>query len=103
MERLILQQLTEWKNREGRKPLIINGARQVGKTWALREFAKREYAKEAYVICRKNELAEQIFKKDFDVERILMGLKALTGTDITPGDTLIILERYKKYQKPSNP
>lgn len=68
MERLILQQLTEWKNREGRKPLIINGARQVGKTWALREFAKREYAKEAYVICRKNELAEQIFKKDFDVE-----------------------------------
>ena len=46
MERLILQQLTEWKNREGRKPLIINGARQVGKTWALREFAKREYAKE---------------------------------------------------------
>ena len=96
MERLILQQLTEWKNREGRKPLIINGARQVGKTWALREFAKREYAKEAYVICRKNELAEQIFKKDFDVERILMGLKALTGTDITPGDTLIILDEVQE-------
>lgn len=96
MERFVLQQLIEWKNKEGRKPLIINGARQVGKTWALREFAKREYAKEAYVLCRKNELAEQIFKKDFDVDRILMSLKALTGVDITPGDTLIILDEVQE-------
>lgn len=58
MERLVLQQLKEWKERKDRKPLIVNGARQVGKTWALREFAKREYAKEAYIICRKNELVE---------------------------------------------
>lgn len=43
MERLVLQQLKEWKERKERKPLIVNGARQVGKTWALREFAKREY------------------------------------------------------------
>lgn len=43
MERLVLQQLKEWKERKDRKPLIVNGARQVGKTWALREFAKREY------------------------------------------------------------
>lgn len=96
MERFVSQQLIEWKNKEGRKPLIINGARQVGKTWALREFAKREYAKEAYVLCRKNELAEQIFKKDFDVDRILMSLKALTGVDITPGDTLIILDEVQE-------
>lgn len=96
MERSSLQQLIEWKRRTDRKPLIINGARQVGKTWILREFAKREYAKEAYVICRKNELAEQIFKTDFDVERIILSLKALTGVDITPNDTLIILDEVQE-------
>lgn len=96
MERLILQQFTEWKERTDRKPLIVNGARQVGKTWALREFAKREYKKEAYVLCRKNSLAEEVFKKDFDVERILLSLSALTHVDITPGDTLIILDEVQE-------
>ncbi len=96
MERLVLRQLKEWKDSKDRKPLIVNGARQVGKTWALREFAKREYQKEAYLLCRKNELAEQIFKKDFDVERILLSLSALTHVDITPGDTLIILDEVQE-------
>ncbi len=96
MERLVFQQLKQWKERTDRKPLIVNGARQVGKTWALREFAKREYAKEAYVLCRKNELTEQIFKKDFNVSRILMSLSALTHVDITPGDTLIILDEVQE-------
>lgn len=92
MERAVLQQLISWKNSDDRKPLILNGARQVGKTWVLREFAKREYKKEAYVICRKNEYARSIFTKDFDVERILRGLRAITSVDITPDDTLIILD-----------
>ncbi|MGM9779802.1 MAG: ATP-binding protein [Prevotella sp.] len=92
MERAVLQQLISWKNSDDRKPLILNGARQVGKTWVLREFAKREYKKEAYVICRKNEYAKSIFTKDFDVERILRGLRAITSVDITPDDTLIILD-----------
>ena len=92
MERLILQQLIEWKNSKDRKPLILNGARQVGKTWLLREFAKREYKQEAYIVCRKNELARQLFSQDFDVDRILRGLRALTSVDITPHDTLIILD-----------
>ena len=92
MERFVLQQLTEWKNSNNRKPLILNGARQVGKTWLLREFAKREYKQEAYVVCRRNELARQLFSQDFDVERILRGLRALTSVDITPHDTLIILD-----------
>ena len=96
MERLVLQQLIEWKNRRNRKPLILNGARQVGKTWILREFARREYKKEAYLLCRKNDLAEQIFKQDFDVDRILRSLRALTGVDITPGDTLIILDEVQE-------
>ena len=92
MKRIGLQQLSEWKNKRDRKPLILNGARQVGKTWLLREFARREYKKEAYVVCRKNELAKQIFTQDFDVNRILRALRALTGVDITPNDTLIILD-----------
>lgn len=92
MERFVLQQLIVWKNSNNRKPLILNGARQVGKTWLLREFAKREYKQEAYVVCRRNELARQLFSQDFDVERILRGLRALTSVDITPHDTLIILD-----------
>ena len=96
MERHVLQQLKEWKERKDRKPLIVNGARQVGKTWALREFAKREYAKEAYIICRKNELVEQVFKQDFNVERILLSLSAIIHVDITPGDTLIILDEVQE-------
>ena len=71
---------------------MIPGARQVGKTWLLREFAKREYRKEAYIVCRKNELARQLFSQDFNIDRILRGLRALSGVDITPHDTLIILD-----------
>ena len=96
MERFVLQRLKEWKERKDRKPLIVNGARQVGKTWALREFAKREYAKEAYIICRKNELVEQVFQQDFNVERILLSLSAIIHVDITPGDTLIILDEVQE-------
>lgn len=92
MERSVFKQLKSWKNNPKRKPLILNGVRQVGKTWLLREFAHREYAKEAYIYCRKNEAARRIFTQDFDTERILMSLRALSGIDITPGDTLIILD-----------
>lgn len=92
MERFVLKELISWKNQKDRKPLILNGARQVGKTWLLHEFAKREYKNEAYVVCRKNEMARQLFAQDFNVERILRGLRAITGIDITPGDTLIILD-----------
>lgn len=92
MERTVLKELIEWKERADRKPLILNGARQVGKTWLLHEFARFEYKKEAYVVCRKNNLARQLFTQDFDVERILRGLRAMTSVDITPGDTLVILD-----------
>ena len=92
MKRFALQKLIDWKNDAHRKPLILNGARQVGKTWLLREFARTEYKKEAYVICRKNDLARQLFRQDFNIDRILRGLRALTSTDITPGDTIILDE-----------
>ncbi|MGN0206649.1 MAG: ATP-binding protein [Muribaculaceae bacterium] len=96
MERTVLQQLSEWKHRSDRKPLILNGARQVGKTWAIREFARREYAKEAYIICRKNDLLEEVFKKDFNIDRIIRSLRAISGVDISPADTLIILDEVQE-------
>lgn len=92
MERSVYQQLTEWKISSSRKPLVLNGARQVGKTWLLKEFAHREYAKMAYVMCRKNPLVKEIFTADYNIDRILRALRALTGVDITPGDTLLILD-----------
>ena len=94
-----MQQLIEWKNREDRKPLILNGARQVGKTWLLHEFAKLEYKKEAYVVCRKNNLARQLFSQDFNVDRILRGLRAMTSVDITRVIRLLSLMRYKISRK----
>lgn len=96
MERFVLKNLADWKNSTDRKPLILNGARQVGKTWVLREFARREYRKEAYVVCRKNGALAQVFSGDFDTARILRSLRALTGVDITPGDTLIILDEVQE-------
>lgn len=63
MERIDIQKLINWKNSPDRKPLVLNGARQVGKTWLLREFARREYAKEAYIVCRKNDLVRQTFEQ----------------------------------------
>lgn len=92
MDRFVYQQLIDWKGSKDRKPLVLNGARQVGKTWLLKEFAQREYAKMAYVVCRKNPVVKEIFSVDFNVERILRALRALSGVDITPGDTLIILD-----------
>lgn len=96
MERFAIQQLIDWKNKTHKKPLILNGARQVGKTWLLREFARREYKKEAYVVCRKNSMAQQIFTQNFDIDRILRALRALTAIDITPCDTLIILDEVQE-------
>ena len=92
MERAVYQSLVDWKNKRNRKPLVLNGARQVGKTWLLHEFSRREYQQEAYVNCRKNDLAKQIFTQDFKIDRILRALRALTGVDITPENTLIILD-----------
>lgn len=60
MERFVYKQLIDWKCARGRKPLVLNGARQVGKTWLLKEFAQREYAKMAYVMCRKNLVVKEM-------------------------------------------
>ena len=92
MERIVYQDIIKWSKNKERKPLILNGARQVGKTWLLKELAKKEYAKTAYFVCRKNPLLKEVFTQDFNIDRILRSLRALSNVDITPEDTLIILD-----------
>ncbi|HAH62761.1 MAG TPA: ATPase, partial [Treponema sp.] len=69
MERTAYTQLYAWKQNADRKPLILNGARQVGKTWLLRTFGKQEYENTAYINCDGNKQAEELFNGDYDTER----------------------------------
>ena len=92
MQRFAIQHLLQWKNDPDRKPLLLLGARQVGKTWLMKEFGQRHFAKCAYVYLDRNRPMSEIFEQDFDVRRIILALQIQTGIQITPGDTLIILD-----------
>ena len=92
MERIVYKQLLKWKNSNNRKPLIINGARQVGKTWLLKEFGTKEYKNIAYVSLDKNSDAADVFERDFDIDRIIRQLSAIIGIDIMPETTLLVLD-----------
>lgn len=92
MKRELYKELINWKLQEERKPLILNGARQVGKTWLLTEFGKREYKKTVFFSLDRNNDARTIFEQGGEVKKMLQRLSALANTDITPGDTLLILD-----------
>lgn len=92
MKRELYNDLIIWKKRPDRKPLILNGARQVGKTWLLTEFGKNEYKKTVLFSLDRNADARFVFEQGGDVKRLLQRLSALATTDITPGDTLLILD-----------
>lgn len=95
MERTVYQQLYAWKNKDNRKPLILNGARQVGKTWLLKEFGKHEYDNVAYINCDETVEMKQAFA-DFDTERLVRVFSVLSGTEIKPEKTLIILDEIQE-------
>ena len=99
MERSIIEQLKEWKNSPLRKPLILAGARQVGKTYILKEFGKREYKHVAYVNCDNDPDVAGLFAEDYDMKRVLLVIGALTGQPIIPGETLIILDEIQELPK----
>ena len=99
MRRFAMQKLIEWKEKNNRKPLIIMGARQVGKTWLMREFGRSCYKKTAYVSFYNNNRMKNVFETDFDIDRIIMSLNIETGISITPGDTLIILDEIQDAPK----
>lgn len=98
MERQIISQLLAWKQSANRKPLILKGARQVGKTYILREFGRRYYKNVAYINCDHNALARDLFKQDFNISRILLGIEAITYEHIEPGKTLIILDEIQELE-----
>ena len=75
MKRKAMQSLIAWKNSKNRKPLIIQGARQVGKTWLMKEFGKLQFKQTAYFIFEKNTRLQDIFKTDMDTDRILESAK----------------------------
>ena len=96
MERNILAQLIDWQHKTSRKPLILNGARQVGKTYILREFGRTQYKSTAYINCDNNDVVTKIFSRDYDIRRILLSLSAVTHVNIKPGETLIILDEIQE-------
>ena len=96
MKRYAMQQLVEWKNRSNRKPLILKGARQVGKTWLMKEFGRQHFAKVAYVTFYNNQRMKRIFDDDYDIERIIMNINIETKLEVTPSDTLIIFDEIQE-------
>lgn len=99
MYRTAMDALLQWKEKINRKPLIIMGTRQVGKTWLMKEFGKMHYEKTAYISFYNNKRMDDVFQADFDIKRILMNLNIESGVTITPGDTLIILDEMQDSPK----
>ena len=95
MKRLAYEKLVEWKKRKNRKPLILNGARQVGKTWLLKEFGSREYESIAYINCDEVSDIKDAFT-DFNTDRLVRVFSALSGVVIKPETTLIILDEIQE-------
>lgn len=96
MKRLIYSKLLEWKNRSDHKPLVLEGARQVGKTYILQEFGKNEFENMVYINCENNEAIKQLFAIDFNINRILLGLEAYSLQKIVPGKTLLFLDEIQE-------
>ena len=96
MERLIIKKLEQWKNSPHRKPLILRGARQVGKTWVMKEFGKRYFKNVAYINFDNNAAMKNAFEVDFDMNRIILALGAETGVSIKPNETLIIFDEVQE-------
>lgn len=96
MYRYAINNLIAWKNSPNHMPLIIKGARQVGKTWLMQEFGKTQYEKVAYISFDSNPRLDTLFKKDFNIKRLIDGLNIEVGFNITPKDTLIIFDEIQE-------
>ena len=96
MKREVYSKLLEWQSHRGHKPLVLDGARQVGKTYILKEFGGKEYKNFSYVNLDKDAVARTIFEPDHDIQRIIRTLSAHTGVDIMPRDTLIIIDEIQE-------
>ena len=85
MYRFAINELILWKKKENRKPLIIMGARQVGKTWLMKEFGQKNYDKVAYISFYNNKRKDAVFQSDFDIKRIIhIGIGIMLIINILP-------------------
>ena len=96
MKRNLMKSLKEWKNSPYRKPLILSGARQVGKTWLMKEFGRTEYTNTVYVNFDQDINAAGLFEGSINPDRIILGLRALSGMEIDPDNTLIIFDEVQE-------
>lgn len=96
MYRYAINDLIAWKNSSNHMPLIIKGARQVGKTWLMQEFGKTQYEKVAYISFDSNPRLDTLFRKDFNIKRLIDGLNIEVGFNITPKNTLIIFDEIQE-------
>ena len=96
MERFAMQFLKKWKNKNNRKPLVIRGARQVGKTWLMKKFGENEYEQTAYVNFENAKRLKSLFIDDFDIQRIITALQIETGIQINAKNTLIIFDEIQE-------
>ncbi len=96
MKRYAINQLKEWKNKKNHKPLILQGARQVGKTWLMKEFGETEFKKVIYINFEKDKDIADFFSKDLDVKRIIKNLEIKFEYTIIPQETLIILDEIQE-------
>ena len=91
MYRIAIEKLFKWKESKYRKPLIIEGARQVGKTWLMKEFGRQAYKDTVYINFDSNSRVEGLFASDLDTGRLIMGLELYAGRKINPNNTLLCL------------
>jgi predicted AAA+ superfamily ATPase len=92
MYRSSIKQLIEWKLNNHRKPLVVLGARQVGKTWLIQEFGKSEYKQMVYINFENTATLQEVFLPDFDIKRLIINFELFANLKITPEDTLIVLD-----------
>ena len=96
MKRKLLNNLIEWKNDKNHKPLVLEGARQVGKTWLMKEFGRTQYKKVAYINFDRNEKMCKVFETDLDTNRLITAIELDVEFKITPEDTLIIFDEIQE-------
>ncbi|RRD89260.1 ATP-binding protein [Conchiformibius steedae] len=96
MQRLIIRSLEQWKQKQNRKPLIIQGARQVGKTWIMKHFGQHHFQQVAYINFDNNARMNTLFSGDYDINRLLLGLKIESGVDIQSDNTLLIFDEIQE-------
>lgn len=96
MYRIAIEKLLKWKQNKRRKPLIIEGARQVGKTWLMKEFGRQEYKDTIYINFDSNSRMAELFASDLDTERLIMGLEIYAGRKINPDSALLIFDEVQE-------